>query len=303
MELLDFAGQITALSTRYRDENAWFGFPGNTGTGGPAWSRGTWLEFIIAAYKLYKNASAGGDARMTVLGDTKIRSDPKLVFTFGMVANAAAPQEEQDKALVRDLIAQRNLVAADASAAATAIPLLGSGGILSAERWSPMLNDAMMIGGIEKHQEFHLGLSVDEQAAWDNLRQRRPGAAEFAQRQATFGTSTVAPRALKLEPAQEMWLRMFIEQPRMLWENGTPRVFARELMALKLFGYKAEFHLEQLSFYWASGGQAPSFKNYLDGLREVDFHNRNQTRVFAALSEFLFGNAEVLSNPERYGVV
>jgi hypothetical protein len=94
MNRMQFFEPVTRAADRYDADNAWFGFRG----GGPAWSRGTWTQFIVAAWKLYEKASPN-QLQMVLLGDTKIRFDQELLRNFGLVANAQTPQEAADLAL------------------------------------------------------------------------------------------------------------------------------------------------------------------------------------------------------------
>ena len=74
------------------------------------------------------------------------------------------------------------------------------------------------------------------------------------------------------------------------------RVFARELLGLKTFGYTAVFTAQEVMFTPGTGGIAPTFESYLNGLRAVSFAENNRTSINSAISEFLFGNSDALSN-------
>jgi hypothetical protein len=264
---MQFFEQVTRAADRYDADNAWFGFR----RGGPVWSRGTWIQFIVAAWKLYERASTN-QLQMVLLGDTKIRSDQELLRNFGLVANAQTPQEAADLALVDRLMAERIRIAE--ASVEPAIPVMGPGSILSAERWSPMLNDALMLGGIIARQEFHLALNEDERVVWADLQALTPAGAT----------------------PQSSWLAFFQKVPRVVWENGVPRVFVRELLGLKLFGYEPVFTPFELGFRPGAKGPEPTFDRYLEGLNEVGFHIPNREAILRSIASFLFNDAEALTS-------
>jgi hypothetical protein len=269
MNRMQFFEQVTRVADRYDEDNAWFGFR----RGGPKWSQGTWIQFIIAAWKLYEKASTS-QLQMVLLGDTKIRSDSELLRNFGLVANTQSPQEAADLEMVERLMAERVRIAE--ASVEPAIPVMGPGSILSAERWSPLLNDALMLGGIIGGQEFHFALNEDERAVWAELASGAPGPA------------AASPKA--------QWLAFFRRVPRVFWENGTPRVFVREILGLKFFGYVPVFTSFELGFRPTGQGKQPSFAAYLDGLHTVGFHVPNREAIMASVSSFLFNDAEALAS-------
>ena len=177
----------------------------------------------------------------------------------------------------------------------TAVEIMGPGSILSAKRWSPALNDALMLAGIHHYHEFHFALNGDEQHAWRELTSRSGGAnPEFAKRIERFGAAVRVQD--KSKPIERVWLDFFHRVPRVFWESGNPRVFVRELMGLKLFGYKPVFTEHELGFVFTGRGQAPTFMNYLKGLREIGLERRDRSSIMRALGEFLFQDAAALSS-------
>ncbi len=292
MDGMQFYSQLAACSAQYDQDNQWFGFH----RGGPVWSQGTWVQFILAAWKLYKNARI---SPMILLGDTKIRSDPHLLFNFGLVSNSDSPQEVKDKQMVEGMMAKRRGVAASANTGRVGpvVKVMGSGSILSAQRWSPMLNDALMLGAITSRQDFHFALNDDEQAVWAREIEplmprgdvRSTGAADFASRRAAFGAAVTTKSR-----EQQLWLTFIKRVPRILWENGNPRVFVRELLGLKFFGYKPVFTRHELGFIHVGNATDANFQNYLTGLRAVGLHSRDRSAIMASLGEFLFQDKKAL---------
>lgn len=270
----DFVEEVSALRQQYNEDNQWFGFA----RGGPSWSRGNWEQFVMAAWKLYQKAGTN-QLQSILLGDTKIRSDSALLLNFGLVSNTNTPQEQKDIDLVQQLIKERAKIASnpDAKEMQTPVELMGPGSILSAERWSPLLNDALMLGGIRASQTFYFALNVDEQEKWKRLEN-------------SANTSLPQEKA-----AQDLWLRFFNAVPRVLWENGNPRVFVRELLGLKRFGYQPVFSLYQLGFAPPPGSGNETFEGYLKFLNEVGLHLRNRKKIMETLSQFLFNNDTALA--------
>ena len=283
MTKAEFFDQLSQAASTYDQDNEWFGFQ----RGGPVWARGTWIQFILAAWKLYQNAAAN-QLRMILLGDTKIRSDAALLFNFGLAANSSAPQEDKDRLMVSELMNKRR----GAAPKGGAVEIMGPGSILSAKRWSPALNDALMLGGIHTFQDFHFALNGDEQVAWQELT-TKPGSAnpEFLKKIERFGAAVKGVA----KPIEVVWLDFFHKVPRVFWENGNPRVFVREVLGLKFFGYKPVFTPWELGFAFKGGGRPPTFLNYLTGLREVGLERRDRSSIMRHLGEFLFNDANAMS--------
>ena len=309
----EFLKQLAQTASQYDQDNSWFGFR----TGGQPWSMGTWDEFVSAAWKLYKNASSN-HLQMILLGDTKIRSDPGLLFDFGLVANTNTPQEDEDRTLVSNLMRQRSSIASKSiyeepvemmgrgSIFAGSVEMMGPGSILSAKRWSPALNDALMLGGIIKRHDFHFALNLDERKIWDSLCREHlepPGELRQLRKRKRTNLSYAILRGHPLSPSQQreaetMWLKFLRRVPRVLWEHDTPRVFVRELLGLKFFGYRPLFSRYELMFI--PSGEAgkvptPTFQGYLNCLRKVGFERSNKELIMSSLSEFLFNDVNALT--------
>ena len=284
MTKAEFFDQMSQSASLYDQDNEWFGFQ----RGGPVWSRGTWIQFILAAWKLYQSASSN-QLQLILLGDTKIRSDPTLLFNFGLAANSSAPQEDKDRLMVSELMNKRRGLAPGG-----AVKIMGPGSILSAKLWSPALNDALMLGGIHGHQDFHFALNDSEQQAWRDLT-TKSGAVnpDFAKRVERFGE--VARVKSPEKPIEKVWLDFFHRVPRVFWENGNPRVFVREVLGLKFFGYKPVFTPHEVGFAYRGGGVPPTFLNYLKGLRDVGLERRDRASIMRHLGEFFFNDAQALS--------
>ncbi len=284
-----FFSEVIPLLDIYDRDNQWFGFK----TGGKVWSQGQWPDFVLAAWKLYENASKSA-LGMVLLGDTKIRSDSQLLMNFGLVSNSNSPQEEKDKQMVSDLIAKRHHIAAG-SAFKTPIPMMGPGSILSAERWSPLLNDSLMLGSIRGSVDFQFALNVDEQPVFLRLEADAAKArVQFEQKRAVFGNAVNPSVSSSETQARELWLKFLNEVPRVLWEWGTPRVFVRELLGLRIFGYKPYFHKSGLLFSPSSTPGEITFRRYLNGLQSVGLEKSDRQRIMAELSTFLFDDPKAL---------
>ncbi|MFD1216058.1 hypothetical protein ACFQ2X_05560 [Microbulbifer celer] len=91
------------------------------------------------------------------------------------------------------------------------------------------------------------------------------------------------------------WKQFLNSQQTMFFTGRTPRVFTRELLGLKFFGYKPEFSWNQLSFGPDSRATIrPDFQTYLRKLREVRFEAGDRARVTQEISTFLFGEQNAL---------
>lgn len=291
----EFIEEVLQVADIYDRDNGWFGF-----RRGGLWDKGTWWQFILAAYGLYVNTAS----RMVVLlGDTKIRSDPSLLFNFGTVSNANSPQEKADRELFTKLMRARTHIAQESGQ--EAVELMGQGSILSAYRWSPLLNDALMIGSMECGREFVLALNEDEQEAFATLRVDINMSDSMQQRTAmyggavrntvgiTAGTVNLGRDDLVNKDPREIWLRFLKKVPRVLWAGSQPRVFAREVLGLMVGGYRPQFHMHQLSFS-PNGGSRVSFRRYLDALHEVNYHSCDRGRILGAIGGYLFNDSNAL---------
>jgi hypothetical protein len=178
--------------------------------------------------------------------------------------------------------------------AGPAVAVVGPGSILSTRMWSPILNDALIIAGAHCRQDFLFALNEDERRDWG----LHIGAAEFDRRRAVFGEAVQRPVVRPASPPapgaapRDRWAAFFRRNPRIFWDRGNPRVFVRELLGLKLFGYSPVFSGEQLGFACTNPGaaNAAGFRAYLQGLRAARFHARDRVALMRAVSEFLFGD-------------
>jgi hypothetical protein len=227
----------------------------------------------VNAWRLYRCAF-GSSLGMLLLGSAKIRKDPALVGNFG-VTSGAGPTDPQEIALVRELEQLRQTMR-QAPGLADAPDVMGTGSILSDKTWTPLLNDAFILGGVHAGHEFHLA----EDAAQHYF--------EFRQTRALFEKKKDAA------DAKEQWTGFFRAHPEMLWDKkvGAPRVLARELIGLKTFGYSPEFSPQQLSFA-PTAGRPATFKRYLDALLAAGCLKGGSDQVLAAVSGFLFGREDV----------
>ena len=276
-----FQREVFELKDEYRRDNAWV-------QNSSQWDHNLIMKiYINSAYNLYEAASRNV-LQMVILGDTKIRSMPELLKNFGLLS-AAGVQDRRDAVLVNDLEAHRTQVAMGTDEGlAGRTKLLGAGSILSDKMWTPILNDALMLGAIEGRQGFYFGLNSDEQAVWDSS----GFGSNVADKISRFGKPVKSSRNRE----QANWLSFLRRNPEILWRGGNPRVFARELLALKFFGYAPEFTKIQLAFAPAMRSRKgpPTFRLYTQSLREVGFFANDKVKVLSAVSEFLFNDKEAL---------
>src|SRR5262249_43344238 len=97
---------------------------------------------------------------------------------------------------------------------------------------------------------------------------------------------------------RERWRKFFFARPWMIWNVTAqiPRVFARELLGLKAFGYRPTFFECDLLFTCKDYGLARrgDFKGYLKALADVRFAENNRETIVGAICEFLFEDKEAL---------
>jgi hypothetical protein len=284
----EFIRQLFDLKDQYREDNEWVG----------KWQE-TWNDpvvmtrFIEAAYNLYR-ATATNALHLTLLGGTEIRLDKSLVKAFGVTA-ANGIQDAQTKLWVENAIYSRKHNAQAARVGPNSrnpdrvpAPVTGSGSILSEQRWTPILNDSLILGAITAGQTFVLAFTPEEQLDWDRMNGAKVNK-----------TQVLAARFGETPALKNAWKAFLNDHPKMFFDNFGPRVFTRELLGLKWFGYKPEFSWHQLGFFAGSGArQMPSFQTYVDKLRAVHFQNPcDKTRITAEISTFLFNDARALGNP------
>lgn len=277
----DFGKELRSLKTEYRRDNHWV-------QDWRKWNDDTIMDsYIDAAYNLY-SATARNVLKLTVLGDTEIRSIPELLRNFGLMS-AAGVQEKADARMVKDLEQGRKQVGMGTKEGLKGVPkVLGVGSILSDKMWTPILNDALMLGSIEGNQDFYLSLNTKEQEAW----MKYGFNSNVADKTSIFGGRVSSKRNV----FQSNWNSFFRKQPQMIWAGANPRVFARELLALKFFGYKPVYSKLGLAFAPGLGSQigSPGFRTYTNALRDVGFFSNDKPLVMAAISEFLFDDGNAL---------
>ena len=237
---------------------------------------------------MYRCASQGA-LGFLLLGDTKIRKDPLLVMNFGL-ASAHGVQEAEERKLIDELMARRGALAGIRSGPAT--PVQGPGAILSDQNWTPLLNDSFILGGIHRGWDFHLAEEGFNQFSL-------LGEQEFLRRREAFGPAApqyAAALARGPDYYQQRWKDYLVAHPDVIWRGGIPRVFARELIGLKTFGYAPRFTSSELGFVCQDSGAASTadFEQYLNALGVVGFHRSDRESVLSSIAGFLFGNAEAL---------
>jgi hypothetical protein len=236
---------------------------------------------IIAGLRMYRSASSG--ALMLLLGDAKLRTDKDLAFDFGF----ASASGSDDQKLIDEVDALRKEIAGTTSD--SAIPVLGSGSILSEQNWTALVNDSFVLGGSHKRMEFHLALQ-DFENFDQGLQKKRQ----------VFGNVAPQYSAARMrtpEHFQQKWKVFLIANPEILW-NGSqncPRVFARELIGLQAFGYTPDFNQGGIGFSSGFGAGSADFMRYFTALREAGFPANNRARILSSISAFLFGDAKALN--------
>jgi hypothetical protein len=246
----DFVKALEPHVARYKSDNSWVSW----------WSD----EDILNSWDMYRTSSTSS-LGFLLLGDTKIRMDQNLLMNFG-TATAHSIQEEKERALVAEL-SDRRKVMSFGTKGVKYEKAKGTGSILSDDKWTPMLNDAFMLGGL--HAGFSFTLAED------------------------FFHSKTAH--LQGKTAQEKWQHFFQTNKISFWDHGRqiPRVFARECMGLKAAGYRPTFSEHGLVFSGGSG-IGLDFDKYLKIITTSGLTDKDLNRVMKHISEFLFNDPEAL---------
>ena len=276
-DLHTFYRSVRPLLPRYASDNSWF-----------SWRAIDPESHIFDAWRLYQQAY-GNSLGFLLLGDAKIRSSGDLLRNFGLTSGNGL-SDERELQQIRELERQRG-----GGPAGNPVPkVLGPGSILNDKQWTPLLNDAFILGGVHRNQDFHWAEAGFQQYAF-------LGEREFLERRDKFGAA--APQyqaALRRDEAyyKSKW-RHYLIGGANFWSGGFVRVFARELIGLKTFGYSPVFTGQTLSFAGAGRGATATFGEYLSALSGVNFGRQDSAAINAAIGEFLFDDARFL-RPE-YG--
>lgn len=299
-----FQAQMTDLvRTQYRLDNAWVArFIRDLGN----WDEeGPMNRYIKYAYNLYES-TAKNRLKLTILGGTDLRTDPELIRNFGVTGANGIQDGKTMLAIMHmnddyyewrakdqfraggDGLDMAELRKKGRQRAKYFSPI-AAGSILSEKGWTPMLNDALIIGAITSGQTFQLGMTREERTDWDEVVRKKMNKVEV-------GVLNRHGRSVTL--TQE-WKSFFNRHKEMFFDkNGIPRVFTRELLGLSIFGYTPNFHWHALSFTVGGRRTDPDFRTYLDGLRKVHFQApTDQTKVMRAISEFLFDDRNAIGQP------
>ncbi len=290
------AVEIQALSGRYMEDNTWFRFY----SGGSSFDPATPQTYAKAAGKAYVHIYDRHEDDV-LLGDTKLRSDQELVSNFGLSDSegpapsaAPAPGSSSAPAVTTGPTPMAPLAVAGmssssassgASSSSSAASNTAAGAILSNRKWSPMLNDAFILGGVKSGKHFVFVPVGDDATTFNSM---SAGAA----------AGPGASKEQLIRAGAPVWKQFFIRKPYLLWDRGYPRVFARELLGLKRFGYQAIPRGHQLGFESQPGGEGASatFDLYLEYLKDSQFQ-RNQEgkeKVLRRIAEFLFADPAAL---------
>jgi hypothetical protein len=276
-----YVRELKSILPRYKSDNAWV-----------YWWAAESAENALRGWRMYEKASQNA-LGFLLLGDTAIRTNKALLLNFGLTS-AHGVQEARDLAMINEIMGQRTAMA---TAARPATELLGAGSILSDKEWTPMLNDSFILGGINACQEFHLaeeGFHAFTPAPRPAAPQSMFPPSQFDQRRAVFGE---AAKFAAPDPAKDRWKAYLQATPTVFWSGALPRVFAREILGLKAFGYKPVFAMQELGFVCVDQGKAmgATFTEYLNVLRAVNFQDRDKSSIMAAISEYLFGAKGILT--------
>lgn len=297
-----FTDQLVSLSAEYRRDNLWV-------NNWAHWNNpNAMAHYIHYAYNLYA-ATANNRLKLTLLGSSEIRVNAMFIRNFG-VTGVNGIQDSSTRNIVFDTIWKRMKLLKNHSRMAT-IPdrsyaaVTRSGSILSEKGWTPILNDALIIGAITAGQEFAMALTPLEQADWNEINSPNEGEKDVNKHFMATGPGVrskfLTDNFEKNGSSKDAWKKFFNSQRRIFFncETGTPRVFTRELLGLYFFGYKPKFSNIQLGFSIGSKKRMTDFKTYLRNLRTIGFHKglENEKKIMEAISMFLFDEKTAIGSP------
>eukprot|EP00903_Cladosiphon_okamuranus_P001015 g1013.t1 len=301
LEWTDFKREIDALVAIYRQDNRWVG-----SVISPSWNYEYHMyHYIRAAYLLYR-ATGRNALKHVLLGGTNIRKSREYIMNFGVTAangiqdpetEDAVQYTEQERA---DIVTRpRDFPPMNADNRVISAQKVGS--ILSEKRWTPILNDALIIGAATGNQNFMIALEPYEQGLWRECEATlRPALVrlrdQYAQR---FGGNPSDEFVRNTQEYRHMvWQRFFSWNLGMFWDTNynNPRVLTRELLGLAMFHYKVELGDRQIGFRPRLGHPDPTFAAYVNGLRNLRFHDGTaRARIMRAVSTFLLGDRYAIS--------
>lgn len=300
-----FNREIEGLTTIYRQDNRWVGW----------WRHASWNNdcvmpaYIRAAYRLYE-ATALNELEFVVLGGTSIRMARDLIFNFG-ITGVNGIQDAPTVVAARAAQADREAPRADADDNGVrvpppanpdnrVVPVTGVGSILSEDRWTPILNDALIVGSATAQHDFVIALDRYEQGIWRECETTlRPELERMRARYALRYGGNPPDAFLKdtRQYKQMVWQRFFSWNMGMFWDSNrnNPRVLTRELLGLSMFGYEVKLGDKQIGFRPRINAPDPTFTAYVRGLRNLRFHdNRARARIMREISTFLLGDQHAI---------
>lgn len=246
-----------------------------------AWYRWDAPLDIISAWRLYKRAQNPA-LGFTLLGETKIRKDPTLVYAFGLMS-AGGIQDQEEIQMIAALKVQGWWKG-------TGNPTIGKGSILSDQNWSPLLNDSLILGGIHRGREFHF---FDDRLSGYNFSQPAGVAGVRLAQEMRANAANARLADLSGRPWEvQVWRSFFHDHPGVFWDSTAkiPRVLARELIGLMTFGYEPVLSRHQLSFLPRGAPMSSAnFNQYLNVLRQAGYFARDEKALLNRISQFLFG--------------
>lgn len=263
------------------------------------------VESAERCWSLYV-ASRDNALGMLLLGEVSMRSKLALVQNFGLTSASGHEDEEpwlspwlgfdlRDPASARPNLTKIPSGTLDADKNRRLQPLQGPGSILSDRRWTPLMNDAWLLGGVHKRQGFHLVTEGLGQHKLETALTAITRKLVFEAKRAKFDP-TLTPRPAEHQAkVQAIWQRWFLDNPTCLYESWGPRVLVRELIGLMRFGYRPVFSRQELAFECddTNAAEGATIWAYSEALNTLSFHQGSdisaKTKVLKALSNWLFG--------------
>lgn len=166
-------------------------------------------------------------------------------------------------------------------------PVTGVGSILSEKGWTPILNDALILGAITAGQDFALGFQLGEQTDWNAMNGAKANK-----------TSVLAARFGDTQALINAWKSFLNSQKRMFFE-GVFHVSSRENCWVSTSSDTSQsFHGINLAFTPVQARGCADFRTYLQKLRDVGFQEpANQAKIMETISMYLFNDRTAIGSP------
>ena len=200
-----FITNLRQVRAQYIQRHNWFNGAQYGAGNAQAHNINRFQPYENAAWKVYEHAHNLG-LDFILLGDTAIRQEYLNIFNFGIVSSNTQPQDPEFANMVDDTIRERRAIGARTNYGIYSprgiVSTTETGSILSTQNWSPILNDCLIIAGVQAGLDFCYTLSEDEAGILRNVELRQRLGGQIPPLAQTLQTTPVAPAIVPTAQAQ-----------------------------------------------------------------------------------------------------